>query len=173
MNICLSLGGRLCNLAELLIGEARATGCGYDNAPLVWSSSTGNCPAGTALAGPSCGGDNWCAVPTDPTDPDSDVSQCVAVETALPVRCCADYCAGAVPGLPPPPPTAIELGDPPRLPADPSIGTQYGMDRDARRAPAPPPGARNVMMIVVRFHRTNPLSRPRPLHINYPTLYLD
>eukprot|EP01047_Picozoa_sp_COSAG01_P042836 COSAG01_NODE_3766_length_5718_cov_26.287774_2_plen_243_part_00 len=38
-SICKSQGGRLCSKAELMAGEASATGCGHDQRP-VWSGST-------------------------------------------------------------------------------------------------------------------------------------
>lgn len=40
-NICLSFGGRLCSVAELISGEASATGCGFDQAQ-VWSKTAGS-----------------------------------------------------------------------------------------------------------------------------------
>ncbi len=39
--VCMSFGGRLCSVAELISGEASATGCGFDQAQ-VWSKTAGS-----------------------------------------------------------------------------------------------------------------------------------
>ena len=40
-DVCMSFGGRLCSVAELISGEASATGCGFDQAQ-VWSKTAGS-----------------------------------------------------------------------------------------------------------------------------------
>ena len=69
---CKGLGARLCTKAELLKGEASATGCGHDNRP-VWSST-------------SCGAGQFTAVTG------SHKTGCVSASRPFAVRCCADYC---------------------------------------------------------------------------------
>ena len=39
-DICVSFGGRLCSVAELVVGEASGTGCGLDTVQ-VWSKTAG------------------------------------------------------------------------------------------------------------------------------------
>ena len=39
--VCMSFGGRLCSVAELISGEASATGCGFDRVQ-VWSKNAGS-----------------------------------------------------------------------------------------------------------------------------------
>jgi hypothetical protein len=156
-DLCLSKGARLCSLAELTNGEAHGTGCGFDSAPLLWSSSTGDCPPGSAMAGSSTA--SQLATANDPDG--AEVARCIPVASPLPVRCCADYCGTAasahagsggapstVPSPPSPPPAAAAADKPPRLPP-PAGGVPYGTAPGARAAAAPPRGAKNVLMIMV------------------------
>ena len=162
-DICVSFGGRLCSVAELVVGEASGTGCGLDTVQ-VWSKTAGTwyttaslslLPSlplyRTIIVSRSCvaaliHSGNGFAMSCDGTGN----TQCSTIDATLAVRCCADFCG---PQLPP----AVDGdtsagGSPPKMP-NPAGGTHYGIDPDAAAGTAPV-GAKNVLMIVVDDLRT-------------------
>ena len=133
--ICLSFGGRLCSSSELVVGEASATGCGYDRRQ-VWSKSPGTCGEGFAMSCDGLGN-----------------SECHTVDEELAVRCCADFCgprlAAVVDG------GQVAGGAPPKMPNPAGGATPYGVDPAAAAASSAPAGAKNVLMLVVDDLRTD------------------
>lgn len=135
--ICIAKGGRLCSASELLAGEASSTGCQLDNTR-VWSKTAAPCSQGFAIS---------------TTDREGS-AECTIISEPLPVRCCADFCGTEGVEMPADGTDPSEIaadGIPPALPASTGPGyTQYGADPDHQSwAAPPPPGAKNVLMIVV------------------------
>ena len=86
VDVCTSVGARLCTEPELLGGFAKGTGCNLDNEP-VWSSTP--CTAGTGAGGAI-------AVTGGGVDPLLAMSVCLdPADGSASVRCCADRVVNA------------------------------------------------------------------------------